>query len=145
MAEEKTYTQLVDEAKYRADMELTIPRHGAKKYKKAGHEKTSKFEDLKIGTGTRVIAVTNPNENAAYLLCTVLDFEGTTDFWWGCSTKLIVQVNAVSQERLKDQINRLRIVHIDNHNYGYTFGNKLRLIDVGKANWKNYLPSGMKD
>lgn len=140
MAKEKTYTQLVDEAHYKSHLDLAIPVHGSKKYKKEGKHKseTDKFIGTELRSGSRIIAVESRNKNPIYMLCTVIDFQEAHSRWWGDRTELIVQVNKVSQDSRSDQIERLRTVSTFK---GWGFLG-MELVEIGKRNWDKYIPSG---
>jgi len=142
MAEEKTYTALIDQARYKHSIDFPFPIHSPKKYKKtnvADKRVNDIFKDKEIGSGSRVIIRCTDSarrtEVTGYMLGTVVDMEDFDDFWT-TSTSLIVEVTAVSNEKLKEHVGRLRHVPC-----GYTYFGRRHLVAVGQEKWKDYIPS----
>lgn len=140
MAIEKTYTDLIDQAKYRDDLGLTIPIHSPRKYKKClDNELNKKFCGQEIGTGTRLIVqCLSRNSGYAvegYMLCAVVDMEDASDYWSNRTT-FIVEVLEASNPALIKHVGRLRTVKTYSHYYESRI-----LLEVGKKNWHKYLTS----
>lgn len=140
MAEEKNYAQLVDQAHYKDHMGLQVPIHRSRRRERErkGYAQ-SEFTGQELKSGTRVILKTE--EPRAYYLAAIIDFQDTRNVkrLWGFETHLIVQILDVSQEQDKDLVGRLQIASEG----GSGWSNKsLDLIEIGKKNWGEYLPSG---
>lgn len=130
MAEEKTYTQLVDEAHYNAHLGNLKPMSKPRKYKK---ERKNEEEREEVGVGTRFILRHSEGRSVVgYALATVIDIEDDEEFW-GMRTHFIVEINEVSNPEMDNMVNRLR--HISGYKW---WGDKFEIVEIGKANWEDY-------
>jgi hypothetical protein len=136
---DKTYTQLVDEQHLRSHTEPERPWPAAKKYKSSRYEGDDNLDDKEIGVGTRVIVrVTGVSQSVlGYMLGTVIDTEDESTFW-SARTIFIIEVNEVSNPKLNHHLNRLRCASGERD----IFSRGHKIVEVGKANWSKYIPSG---
>ncbi len=140
MAQELTYTELVDAEHLRSHIGPPHPARSSAKYRKSGHDKEAdeRFAGKKIARGTRLIirewSPKHRNQVFGYMLATVIDTEDVVDGWWGHSSKFIVEVTDVSRPDLESHIGRLRQVEVTR--YSWFGGREIR--EVGKANWERH-------
>lgn len=140
MAWEKTYTELVDEWHRDSHMKAERPWPKSKKYESSRYSGDDKLDGKEIGVGTRVIISVSGGYREGikgYMLCTVIDTDDEHDYW-GSDTIFIVEVTAVSNEKLNHHINRLRVAQGTRS----MFSSGYSIVEVGKAGWPNYIPSG---
>lgn len=136
MAEEKTYTELIDQARAQSDFDFPFKVHSPAKYKKHPTDAPEfrQFHGVEIQSGTRIICeIHEGQETIGYALCTILDFQDRKGFWES-TTDFIVEVTEVSRDELFCVVGRLRTVNAGQawNRSGYI------LKEIGKANWDKY-------
>lgn len=135
MAEEKSKDEMIEDAALK--VEFGYNKHPSpRKYKK--EQPWDEDWEKTVTVGTKVIVrVGDSRDVAGYMLAEVVDIDDTERYWSTRST-FIVRILEVSNDALKDHIGHLRVTEVERK---YSWGGGRYIVEIGKGNWANYLPS----
>ena len=141
MAEEKTRKDILQKI---IDFEVNFPNiiksPSPAKYKSRHKSEPKKLPDLEVGKRVVIrihkppISITKRNDIDGYALASIIDYD-IDESSWCVDTVIIVVIEKVSQEHLKDQIGRIYAVQYD-RKYVWRF-NKRVVVSFNEnfVNW----------